>query len=256
MQTAIIAPTALLEKYATTGYHLCLCHRILKDDRYADFYHSSPADFLILDNSAHELGVGGMLMDMARATKLVNPDEVVLPDRLFFADDTVKYATESYKDFRNLAPRVMGVPHGTTPSEWDWCCARLIDLGVDTIGISKDYEGWKGGLSGLVETVRELYQQIWKPKLTAIHMLGWGRKLWQLNHLRQIQKVEGSPIQIRGIDSGKPLVYAAAGIDLGDGTQPYPGRLEHFFDMTDDDISIELALKNINAFRDAAGDLL
>jgi hypothetical protein len=254
MKTAVIAPSALLEKYATSDYHLCLCHRVLKDEFYGHFYGRDARGFVILDNSAHELGVGGMLMDMKKAVdRIGNPEEVVLPDRLFFADDTIKYARESNGEFRKLAPRVMGVPHGTTIGEWEWCCSQLIDLGVNTIGISKDYEGWIGGLPKLVEKVRDIHSRSWYPVVDCIHMLGWGRKLWQLTHLLRLE--EGS-LPIRGIDSGKPLVYAAAGIDLeAPGMPPYPGRLENFFELKDEDIPTELALKNINTFRMAAGDV-
>lgn len=254
MQTAVIAPSALLEKYATSQYHLCLCHRVLVDDFYAHFYSKDARGFVILDNSAHELGVGGMLMDMKKASFLVHPKEVVLPDRLFFSEDTIKYARESIDTFRGLAPRIMGVPQGTNLQEWKSCCAHLIDLGVDTIGVSKDYEGWDGGLPALVQEVRGIHSRSWHARATCIHMLGWGRKLWQLTHLRAIE--EDPYLPIRGIDSGKPLVYASADIDLeAPGMPPYPGRLENFFNLTDDNIPTEMALKNINAFRQAAGDM-
>lgn len=251
MKVAIIAPSALLRKYAVTDYHLCLCHRILSDDVYASFYSHEVRGFVILDNSAHELGVGGMLMDMKRASDLVHPDEVVLPDRLFFSDDTIKYSSESIDEFRRLAPRVMGVPQGTTPSEWERCCRELIEMGVNTIGISKDYEGWEGGLPKLVATVRHLAWCSWQPQVDAIHMLGWGRQLWQLNHLRAIQDSDPT-LPIRGVDSAKPLVFAAHGVDLSRNNVTYPGRLENFFDLSE--LPEVLALSNINCFRLAAGD--
>lgn len=250
MKVAIIAPSYLLRRYAVTEYHLCLCHRILSDEIYASFYSQDARGFVILDNSAHELGVGGMLMDMQRAAELVHPEEVVLPDRLFFAEDTVKYSSEAIEGFRKLSPRVMGVPQGTTEKEWDWCCTELIGMGVDTIGISKDYEGWEGGLPQRVEVVRNIARRSWHPRVSAIHMLGWGRQLWQLNHLQEIEGDHTLPI--RGVDSAKPLVFAAAGVDLKNNNVKYPGRLENFFDLTD--IPEELSLSNINCFRQAAGD--
>jgi hypothetical protein len=255
VHAAIIAPSQLLPKYAVTGYHLALCHLVDSDSVYGAFYVEAAArgDFIILDNSAHELGEG-LTSAMERASDLIQPTEVVLPDRLFNAEDTVDFARDQIGDFSTLAPRVMGVPQGTTIPEWNACCAELISLGVDTIGISKDYENWEGGLIDRVRSVWELSLRTWNPKISAIHMLGWGRQLWQLGQLTNLQAK--GPIPIRGVDSGKPLVYAWGGIDLSqNGTPKYPKRVPHFFDLGEDDIPMNLALKNVNQFRTVAGDV-
>lgn len=259
MKTAIIAPSRLLGRYAVTGYHLALCHLVDSDRTYGEFYAHAAGrgDFIILDNSAHELGEG-LTSAMERSADMIMPDEVVLPDRLFNAEDTVDFGRDAINSFRHLTPigcRVMGVPQGTTIEEWDWCCYQLIDMEVDTIGISKDYEAWDGGLLGRVHAVRRIADRIWHPRLSAIHMLGWGRQLWQLPILAH-ESVGPNDIPIRGVDSGKPLVYAASKINLsGFGTPKYPKRAYNFFDFDDEDIPSEIALININEFRKAANDL-
>jgi hypothetical protein len=255
VRTAIIAPSQLLPKYAVTGYHLALCHLVESDPTYLQFYSeaSQRGDFIILDNSAHELGEG-LTSAMDHAVRAINPSEVVLPDRLFNAEDTIDFAKEHIGHFKEFGASIMGVPQGTTIPEWNRCAKELIDLGVDTIGISKDYENWDGGLQGRVQTIWELAARTWHAKVSAIHMLGWGRELWQLILLHNLE--DKGPFPIRGIDSGKPLVYAWGGVDLSkNGTPKYPKRIPGFFNLGDNDIPTDLALKNINQFRTVAGDV-
>jgi len=152
VKIAVIPPTSLLESYGVLGdkYHLCLSHEVLTNVGYAEFYQRRrrEGDFVILDNSAHEQLEGQSLDQLVRAAKYVGPSEIVLPDRLFFGDDTIERSTEAFERLREEFPttRLMGVPQGRTVKEWLVCLDAFLDLGVDTIGISKDYEVWPDGL--------------------------------------------------------------------------------------------------------------
>ena len=251
----IIAPTALLSEFAGYGdrYHLCLSHKILSDDVYAEYYRRQCTNgaFTILDNSCHEFGEGNTVESLQRAVDLIEPNEVVLPDRLFFGDDTAELSEEAYNVLKTKYPtlRFVGVPQGRTLDEWLFCLNRLLEIGVDTIGVSKDYEPWPGGLPRLVELVIDNANRVRISRhqvAIEIHLLGWGRRLYDLQDI--VQMFGDS---VRGVDSAKPLVYASAGISLPEeitytNCPPYPKR-NGFFGLTS--IDHDLAIHNINVFR-------
>lgn len=251
MKIAVIAPTPLLEEYATLGdaYHLCLSAQVLKDPDYRRFYQwrSKFGDHVILDNSAHEQLEGQGIEDLCNAAAHIDPSEIVLPDRLFFGDDTFERSQDAYGRLRSAFPRaaLMGVPQGRTFSEWAVCLVKLLELGVDTIGVSKDYEVWPGGL-------KHLLAQIPLPP-SKIHLLGWGRQLWDLAALSTLA---------RGVDSAKPLVYAANEMELPhvltpDNSPKYPRKGGDFFErgqVAQQRTFFEYARANIATFRAAATD--
>ena len=266
IKAAIISPIGLLDTYSAPevkgeGYHLMLsnlCHH----SAYIEFYKrcSSYGDFIILDNSAHELGHGESFEAMKATINKVRPSEVVVPDRLFFGEDTVANAEEFIPKFRKeygTEIALMGVPQGRTTEEWDACAQMLISLGVDSIGISKDYEVWSGGLIARFKVINEFSFEY--SLNLPVHMLGWGRDLKQLAEFKEYSGNEytldneyvGS--YIRGTDSAKPLVYAEAGIKLPMSlTAPspvYPKRKVDYFDLKAVDIREDLARHNIEVMR-------
>lgn len=256
MLIAVIPPHDLLDEYATMGdqYHLILSSEVLSRDDYGSFYRDriQKGDYVILDNSAHEQLEGQTITQLMEAIRTVYPSEVVLPDRLFFGDDTLDRSTIAASVFRREFPSVsqMGVPQGRTFNEWQACLVGLRQLGVESIGISKDYEVWPGGLYRLVSTVQSFG---FAPR--QIHMLGWGRELWQLGDLHD---------QARGVDSAKPIVYALNGVQLPDeitksNTPTYPRRRTDYFDTdansrSSEDVSSfhRRATHNIGVFRSTA----
>lgn len=255
MKTAIIAPDKLLGEYATTDYHLTLIAELMKRDEYHHFYITRPPQhFIIIDNSAHEFGSSRHAEKMIEMAAEISANEVVLPERMFWGEDTIDMASKFMPVFRDeLLPgtTIMGVPQGRTIEEWDWCCTEHLRMGVDTIGISKDFEVWPGGLVGRVQTVRQLARRA-KTKV-EIHLLGWGRNLWELTYLHEIERHAWAPI--RGIDSAKPLVYAAAGLWLPmdfEGPYPeYPRRPDDFFQL--ETIDWPCATNNIASYLRSAG---
>lgn len=256
MRVAVISPIPQLERFATQGdrYHLVLSHLISSSPEYRDFYRQrvQAQDFVILDNSAHEFGAGRHLEELIGCARDLSPDEIVLPDRLFFGEDTLESSGAALGRLRRAFDRTfryMGVPQGRTFQEWRQCLGGLIKIGVNTIGISKDYEVWDGGLQRLVEEVRAHSWEV------DIHLLGWGRQLWDLKSLTSLSDLA----LIRGIDSAKPLVYASAMIELPNPeilnpltVPPYPKR-SNFFQLQEADIDEFLAAINIAVFKTLAG---
>lgn len=245
MKTAIIPPGRLAYPYGLRGdrYHLTLCHLIPSLASYTEFYRrrSHQGDYIILDNSAHEMGVGNGIERLIEAAHEISASEVVLPDRLFIGDDTLEQAVEALPILREKLPKVkvMGVPQGRTIQEWEDCLHGLVSIGVDTIGISKDYEVWPGGLRDRVhEAVMAGNQEI--------HLLGWGRRL---NALYELAREYGE--RLRGVDSAKPLVYASHGlflpIDPHEVPPMYPRRKDDFFGLRT--LPVMATSWNIQVFR-------
>ncbi len=254
MKAAIIAPVALLEKYVVTDYHLTLVDLLVESSEYLDFYQHRglKGDFIIIDNSAHEFGTSRHEDYMTTFARTLHASEVVLPERMFWGRDTIEMAAEVYDYYREELPEIsiMGVPQGRTIDEWDWCCREHLNMGVDTIGISKDFEVWPGGLVGRVTAVRYLCRQTQRGHVD-VHMLGWGRNLWELNSISEIASHPIAPI--RGVDSAKPLVYAASGITLPTDfyhaeVPEYPRRPSTFFELNDIEIDEQIARENIASY--------
>lgn len=247
MKAAIIAPKGLQQFVPSTGYHLVLAHQMLEDPDLAAHYHSLSAEgaYVILDNSAHEFNNGMHAEDLETAARLCGADEVVLPDRLFFGGDTIQRSTEAYVRLRDLDVNWMAVPQGRTFDEWKYCLNGLLPL-TRTIGISKDYEVWPGGLRELVSQALDLGAE-------TIHLLGWGRQWSQVAALTKIG-------QVRGVDSSKPVSYARQRVclppyqSIRDFAEPfnYPGRGDEGDNFDAEQINI---LKwNIEQFRQLVGD--
>ena len=205
---ALIPPISMLSLIQGDRYHLALAHLALPNQRDSEFYRrffrqeSELGNFVILDNGAHELGKGLDPIRLADIALDIRASEVVLPDRLFWGEDTVDHSLDAISRLRGVLPsetKYMGVPQGRTLFEWFSCMERLIDLGATSIGISKDYEIWEGGLMFLVALV---------PAGIEVHLLGFGRqpeKLFTASNEKYRSK-------IRGTDSAKPIIFAMAGL--------------------------------------------
>ena len=241
MKTCLIPPIAHLEMAKGRKYHLCLAH-LLENERYHTFYlsESSAGSYVILDNSAHEQQVGESIAALLGYAYEIQASEIVLPDHLFEMEDTIKRTSEAILYLSNHAtnildsfitpPNFMIVPQGRDLTEYETCLTTLGDAfrkamptGVGlTIGVSKDFEVWAGGLFSLLDRTvipasRKYHAQI--------HLLGWGRDLWAL---KRINQTFGS--QIRSVDSAKPFVFALYGIALDPPATPiYPKRPENYF---------------------------
>ena len=260
MQAAIITPIPELPSFGgLTDYHLILANNCT-NDTYRQWYINAitQGDFVILDNSAHELGEG------TRPETIISildqglfPSEIVLPDRMFFGEDTVRGSIKAYKYLENKVPADTGfmvVPQGRTLDEYLHCAVNLLVNipKITCIGVSKDYEVWPGGLRALIFNILGLLPYLSygvtnnMPK-PSIHCLGWGRDLSQLMGLTDIE-------EIRGIDSAKPIVFAQGDIELdildikSSVPIPYPGRVHNFMESTLTPDQKGLAYANINTF--------
>lgn len=270
MQIALIPPIANLEMARGRKYHLVLAHLVEQSQYYQDFYRreSENGSCVILDNSAHEMQHGQPIIKLLSLAPLVGASEIVIPDALF---DWKETSLSAFHTFLTLLHRTfplplpgyswMLVPQGKSLREWvssldtfstlvglmGFFDPHLLEKGI-TLGLSKDYEIFPGGLYSLIED----YCLPWAEEYHAqIHLLGWGRDLWALN---RIACTFGE--YIRSVDSAKPFVYGLNEIRLAfpDPYPAYPKRDPYYFDQTLRGPAWEVAEDNIKAFELAALD--
>lgn len=272
MKAAAIPPISQLNRFGTGPFHLLLSH-LLPDKRYYDHYADQRrlGSYLVLDNSAHENGQGDDCEALMYNALALNCQEIVVPDVLFDFPATVERSTEAlevwferkHAAIKTTSPALMYVPQGETEEAWAMCLSELVRLHAFVakrhgyrkdfvIGLSKDYEMWDGGLMHLIEEyIVPLFTDCQSrgigPKL---HMLGWGRQLWELGIIAKKHP------WIRSTDSAKPFVYGLARTTLrehleGDPPQ-YPKRPDAYFEKKMGDLQIKVATDNMLLFRELA----
>lgn len=147
-KVAQIVPASCLQYIRDNHYHMCLAHLVHEEmalpeaERvYTNFYAKKSAEgkFVLMDNGAAEnaqLGVAVLL----ETYKAVNPTEIVVPDTLCDAIDTLWKMDKFVHNFKDTLPyRFMGVPQGNDLEEWKQCATTMLERfpQVQTIGISK-----------------------------------------------------------------------------------------------------------------------
>lgn len=263
MKTLLIPPIPHLETARGRDYHLTLAH-LYGNKTYSSFYkgEAERGKYIILDNSAHEFQIGQSAQSLLNIAKNVNASEIVLPDHLFDPHDTL-FRTQEALDYIDRNPpdkplHYMIVPQGESARDFYWCLVNLVDAYYEkmstnphafpfspVIGVSKDYEMWQGGLPELLEGYVIDFKHE-DPDL-QIHLLGWGRKLWDLPIITsRFSKL------IRSVDSAKPYVYGQAGIRLYPEKRApeYPTRRPDYFIEEIPDTQLSDVAHNIQVFDD------
>ena len=256
MKTAYIPPIPHLKDFGVGDFHLILSH-LLDDPEYREHYKEQRARgaWLLLDNSAHEDGQGADAEKLIYQALDLDVQEVVVPDVLDNADGTLEMsisALETWNNLRNLKEKIehlrfMYVPQGEDYDRLVYCLDNLVKAHVYnarqqhyrldfSLGISKDYERFEGGLMRFLdEEISPLHKAFAKNGVDVqVHMLGWGRQLWEL------PKIARKHTFLRSTDSAKPFVYGLSGITLNTGGPPpeYPTRPKDYFclEMTPEQI--------------------
>jgi hypothetical protein len=219
------------------------------DNKYAEFFQhqTRQGKFVILDNSAIELGEPEPFVDYLSKAGLMQASEIMLPDHFERPQQTLTTAMgilETYGDvIRKSGFSVMVIPQGRYPKQWFLNMRELSNLcdywlgRKPTIGISYRYNDMFGGRRDVparqaVETGHN------------VHLLGC--KEDPRSHIAPLLSQPG----IRGVDSSYPSIYAAHGLQLNpdDFGRSRPPRNVNFLQ----DIYEDSLLKyNIDAWRKA-----
>lgn len=270
MKAALIPPVPMLPYFGDGGFHLLLTH-LLEKRAYREWYTAQrdQGAYLVLDNSAHELGEGEDAASlMAQAIKM-RVQEVVVPDVLFDAEKTIAKAVHAHEVWYEaghpgmvtLNPALMYVPQAKNIRDYVACCDVLLGLHLYAarrhsirqncvLGVSKDYEMWDGGILNVMgHLIPKLSHYATLGMDVKVHMLGWGRDLWAL------EKVRKSYPWIRSTDSAKPFVYALHDIALDEGREipEYPKRPKRYFSLSMDAGQMGIAQRNVVVFKTVAG---
>lgn len=264
MKASILPPIPHLDLAEGRDFHLTLAH-LCEDERYVNFYRRERerGSYIILDNGAHEFQSGEGPNHLLKKAAQIHANEIVCPDFLFDADQTVSlaekalpvfasemgFATKYFTGQRIQVYRIMLVPQGRSYLSWRRCLHHLLELYFSqqfllppVIGLSKDYEVYDGGLYRLVQN--DILPLVREHALD-LHLLGWGR---DMKALGVISREFGS--WIRSVDSAKPIVYATAEIEITDlfQVEEYPRRPEGYFQMKLSPEQILLARRNSDVF--------
>ena len=143
MQLINIFPLGNICMEYTQDMHMYLTHMVEKYPQYANTARDARG-YKILDNSLIELGGAVDLERVLNAAKVINADEIILPDVFQDGPATVKAVRESLQYLTDKWPnrdwpfKLMAVAQGATIEEWHTCYQELLAMpDVDVIGIPK-----------------------------------------------------------------------------------------------------------------------
>ena len=143
MQLINIFPLGNICMEYTQDMHMYLTHMVEKYPQYANTARDARG-YKILDNSLIELGGAVNLERVLNAAKVINADEIILPDVFQDGPATVKAVRESLQYLTDKWPnrdwpfKLMAVAQGATIEEWYTCYLELLAMpDVDVIGIPK-----------------------------------------------------------------------------------------------------------------------
>lgn len=222
MKVATILPQAHIHLTKQDDYHMALAHLIGAPgfEQYTNFYKAvgrRDKAFLIMDNGVIE-GNPRPISELLQKAKLVNADELVLPDVYQDMQATLRDAKAGFNymdEFSDTEIAVMAVPQGATYDQWLVCAKEMLTWPIQTLGIPKmlcSLNGRDGRLDALIDLQSFLGN-------VQTHLLGcWESPLEVkaiLNYVRQ-----GKIKPVRGVDSAIAYVYAQAGIKMCDDERP------------------------------------
>lgn len=143
MQLINIYPLGNLSMEYHQEMHMFLTHLVEKYPMYVNCARNC-AGYKILDNSLIELGGAVDIDRVLRAAKLIEADEIILPDVFQNGPATVKAVKETLQYLNELYPnrswpyKLMAVAQGRDEHEWLECYNELLAMpDVDVIGIPK-----------------------------------------------------------------------------------------------------------------------
>ena len=228
MNVCFITPTPMLNQFATrSDHHLVLAHIYEKDTEYRKFYKERVAagDFVMLDNSAYELGESVQVDRLLVCAEDLNPSAVFLPDCRFNTNRTIELAIQAAEKLGGHSWKLFGVPQGCDLASimkcyhwmgqqpWIQGFGLYEEIGdVAGLGIRKDFLNY-------LESQDDVFEDKY------YHLLGMEEDLSQIQKLGRFGWVDS-------IDSAKAIVYGMYGIEVTPiGTdQDYPHRPLGYFD--------------------------
>lgn len=216
---AHIVPVECLEKTADNQYHMCLAHLVKQSDAYASFYRrmSDEGKFVLMDNGAAE-GEQLSVPDLIKCYEMVRPSEVVLPDTLLDANDTLVKGAVALTSIRRYyggeAPfTFMAVPQGPDLQSWIRCLDEMLEWPkINCIGVSKFLQmetGEKWIRRNAVNAIKCRLDHASIKSVTEVHLLGCSESTDVIRTIFEDFDI------VRGCDSAFVYIASQAGVSLG-----------------------------------------
>lgn len=260
-EIALIPPVPHLRDFNTTGTCMLLAH-LCKQPDYVKYYRERRmlGDYLILDNSAFELGASLSSMPMLMALgSYLQAQEIVAPDSIMDQHGTYGRSLEAVTWMASHvgqhawrqagSPRIMVVPQvdpsHETSDDYGEHAELLMKLWHDgapylrghiTLGVSKNMDRLFGGWMLLFhEIVRDLIRGF----PIEVHCLGAPKSL------TRIKKVIQRESYIRSLDTALPFVCAVHGVELSEANDnELPKRPDNYLDAVLVD-NVDCARRNV-----------
>lgn len=249
-------PICLLEKSRTfNDYHYCLAHLLDQNEEYANFFfqRKEADDYIIMDNSLHELGEA---YDRSRLMYLVNelkPNEFIVPDVWEDYTQSVVNAKEWSKI--NLPKEVtkVAVVQAKSYEEAMKCYQTYKDLGYKKIAFSYGASYYNdvyphinsdfGKAMGRLWVINSLYKDRVISKKDRIHLLGTAMP-FEFKFYNEMPFIES-------IDTSNPIMAALEGTKYTDGQHPKPKlNMNEVQAWPLEKIDVDLVHYNVIRFRD------
>jgi len=249
-------PICLLEKSRTfNDYHYCLAHLLDQNEEYANFFfqRKEADDYIIMDNSLHELGEA---YDRSRLIYLVNelkPNEFIVPDVWEDYTQSVVNAKEWSKI--NLPKEVtkVAVVQAKSYEEAMKCYQTYKDLGYKKIAFSYGASYYNdvyphinsdfGKAMGRLWVINSLYKDRVISKKDRIHLLGTAMP-FEFKFYNEMPFIES-------IDTSNPIMAALEGTKYTDGQHPKPKlNMNEVQAWPLEKIDVDLVHYNVIRFRD------
>jgi hypothetical protein len=152
-----------------SDYHFVLPH-LFDDSKYFRYYRtrSERGDWIIMDNSSHELDEKeAAKLDLMKSARLIQADELVIPEVLFQYEKTKKLQEEFISSQRSSkrSTRWLGVVQGQdwirVKEHYKWLSHSTL---IDTIGIAYGYpfDAWDGENDDMMNMGWNRFSIIWR----------------------------------------------------------------------------------------------
>ncbi len=269
MQIVPIPPTKNIPDFSGYPWQFCLAHIAKDNPEYLKQYKwlgSTGAHKIILDNGAFETGQSDNFLEVWQIAQKIWAYEIVLPDRMFMADDTISMVKKTMEWFKDIAlvpgfnkvypdynPQFQAVIHGRNIREWRDCAKELASIpGIKCLAIPKDYEAWDGGRDILLDLLVQILVDGCGDLSHEIHLLGMEKDPLAFRKFNNIHNV-------RTMDTAKPFIWAHNDYQFGwlpasrDSIEVKFRRPENYFqDLQLGGINLAIAHKNMEIWQDAA----
>jgi len=228
VKVAVIAPTEMLTTHAKrSDYHLVLAHIYETDERYREFYKDcvSKGDFVILDNSAYELGESVNVEKLKRMALDLKPTAMFLPDVRFDREKTLQLVKDALVVLKDVPVKKFAVPQGKDLGDILKCYQELSHLDIDGFGLYEEV-GEVAGMKNRPQFLTYLERGGLVDTSKYYHCLG-------MEENTKVVAEIGKFDWVSGIDSAKPVVYGLYGVAFSEEGPmiPYPHRPEGYFDI-------------------------